>query len=134
MQTLFELKTRPPFDADTLERIKQTASELLRDAEQAQYTQAIVLFSKKGNEYGTVLPNALSKEAPEESALLERLVAADDTAVGYILCMWADANIDIPSRAFRTKLLDVNPENADANVFVMTQNGVSVMKLGNTMR
>lgn len=134
MQTLFELKMQLPFDADVLERMKQTASELLRDAEKEQYTQAIVLFSKKGNEYGAVLPNALSKDAPEESALLERLRVADDTAVGYILCMWADANIDIPSRAFRTKLLDVNPENADANVFVMTQNGASVMKLGNTMR
>ena len=134
MQTLFELNTKHPFDADVLERMKKTAVELLRDADKAQYTQAIVLFSQKGNEYGVVLPNALSKDGPEESALLERLRAADDTAAGYILCAWADGNVDIPSHALRTKLLDVNPENADTNVFVMTQNGASVMKLGKTMK
>lgn len=134
MQTLFELKTNMPFDADIFERMKKTASDLLRNTEKEQYTQAIVLLSKKGNEYGTIIRNVLSEDKTEESALLEGLRAADDTEICYILCMWGDACIDIPSFAFRARLCTANPQNTESKIFVMTQNGVSVMKLANTMK
>jgi len=52
----------------------------------------------------------------------------------YVLCMWQDGCIDIPSRTFRKMLCAMNPQNADALLFVMTPNGVSVVKLANTMK
>ena len=132
MRTLFELKTNIPFDADIFERMKKTASDLLRHTESAQYTQAIVLFSQKGTEYAAVIKNALSEDRTED--FLEGLRAADDTDIDYILCMWGDTCIDIPSFAFRARLCTANPQNTESKIFVMTQNGVSVMKLANTMK
>ncbi len=134
MQTLFELKTNMPFDSDMFERMKKMASDLLLNAETEQYTQAIVLLSQKGNAYGTVIKNVLSEDKTEETAFFEGLRSADDTEIGYILCMWGDTCIDVPSYAFRKSICAVNPKNTESKIFVMTQNGVSVMKLANTMQ
>ena len=53
--------------------MKKSASELLKDAETSQYTQAIVLSSVNGKEYGAAINNAVSEEKADETALLERL-------------------------------------------------------------
>ena len=115
------------------EDMKNTAKNLLDGAEKAQYTQAIVLLSQR-NEYAAVINNAISKEKREEEALLKRLKDADDTEVRYLLCMWADGNIDLPSFDFRKMLCEVSEKNIDTQIFVMTQNGVALKKLEATMK
>ena len=134
MKTLFELKTHLPFDTDLLERLQKTASIMLKNAEQGQYTQVLILVSSTEKEYSAVIKNVLSEEHPEEKALLEELKANHDTTIDYILCMWQDGCIDIPSWAFRKMLCSLDPKNADALLFVMTGNGVSAVRLANTMK
>ena len=134
MKTLFELKTHLPFDTDLFERLQKTASIMLQSAEQSQYTQGLILVSSTEKEYSAVIKNVLSEEQTEEKALLEELKANQDTTLGYILCMWQDACIDIPSMAFRKMLCALDPKNADALLFVMTGNGVSAVRLANTMK
>lgn len=132
MKTFFDLKANIPFDADIFERMKKTATALLCHTESAQYTQAIVLFSQKGNEYAAVIKNALSEDQTED--FLEELRTTDDTDIDYILCMWGDACIDVPSFAFRERLCAANSQNTESKIFVMTQTGVEVMRLANTMK
>ena len=134
MKTLFELKTHLPFDTDLFERLQKTASIMLKSAEQGQYTQGLVLVSSTGKEYSAVIKDVLSEEHAEEKALLEELKANHDTTLDYVLCMWQDACIDIPSWAFRKMLCSLDPKNADALLFVMTGNGVSAVRLANTMK
>ncbi len=133
MQSLFELKTEVPFDAKIREHMIKTASELLKNADKGQYTQALVLTTDKG-EYGAVISNALSPEKAEEGCLLDRLRTADDTAVRYVLCMWGDAGIDLPSHAFRELLCELDPQNAEALIFVRTKSGISAVKLQTTLK
>lgn len=135
MQSLFELKTELPFDMSVFDGMKKAADNLLRSAPNGQYTQAVILLSKNLNQYAVVIENALSEKGEDKAALLERLQNADDTEISYALCMWKeDGCIDIPSYSFREKLLALNSMNADSLMFVMTNSGISVIKLGTSMK
>ena len=110
------------------------AIELLSDTEKSQYTQVIVLHSAAGNEYSTVVRNALSKEKTDETSLLRKIQEAKDSEIRFVLCMWQDKCIDVPSFSFRNSLLDLNEKNYESVLFVMTADGVSGMKLSATMK
>ncbi len=128
------LTTTTPYDTPVLERMKKTADDLLKNAEKGEHTQAIVLFSSNEHEYSAVIHNALSEEKGDERALTEKLNAAQDTQLRYVLCMWQNGGIDLPSSAFRGILCDLNPKNADALLFVTTAQGISTRKLVTTMK
>ena len=135
MQTLFELKTKLTIDMAVFEQMKKTAEAELSKAAEGQYVQAVVLLSAKENEYSTLIKNALSKEKADETAFLEGIKNVNDTEICYVLCMWqADKCIDIPSFDFRKLLCALNPKNTEALLFVMTDNGVSGIKVSTTMK
>ena len=135
MQTLFELKTKLTVDMAVFEQMKKTAEAELSKAAAGQYVQAVVLLSAKENEYSTLIKNALSKEKADEITFLEGIKNVNDTEIRYVLCMWqADKCIDIPSFDFRKLLCALNPKNTEALLFVMTDNGVSGIKVSTTMK
>ena len=117
------------------EQMKKTAEAELSKASKGQYAQAVVFLSTKGNEYSTLIKNALSKEKADETALLKEMKNVNDTEICYVLCMWqADKCIDIPSYNFRELLCALNPKNAEALLFVMTADGVSGIKVSSTTK
>lgn len=134
MESLFDLTAKISFDENTFANMRKTAIELLHNTEKGQYTQAIVLSTAAGNEYSAVINNALSEEKTDETDLLEKLKEVEDTNIRYVLCIWQDNSIDIPSFAFRNMLYTLNSKNSDSLLFVMTDNGVSVMKLSASMK
>ena len=134
MQSLFEQKIKNAPDLEIFKSMKEKAIELLSNADNCKYTQAIVLRSSKGNEYGTVIRNALSKERSDEQVLLQKIQDAKDSTICFVLCMWQEQCIDVPSYDFRKTLLELNEENAEAMLFVMTACGVSKIKLSSTMK
>ena len=134
MKTLFELATKSIANLTILDSMKKTAIDLLSDAENNQYTQAIVLRSSKGNEYSTIVRNALSEEKSDEESLFRKIQEAKDLEIGFVLCMWQDKCLDIPSFAFRKQLLGLNEKNTETTVFVMTAGGVSEVKLSVLMK
>ena len=132
--SLFELKNPIAVDLCLFEKMKKTATELLRDAEKGQHTQAVVLFSAQGNEYGRVIKDTIAEDISDEMALIESLKAADDTEIKYVLCKWQGNGIDIPSYKFRKMLCALNSKNSKSLMFVMTKNGVSGIKMSETMK
>lgn len=114
--------------------MKKRAEALLQNSEHEQYTQAAVLHSDTQKEYSAIIKNALSSERTDERSLLESLKRVGDTGIRCVLCMWQDGNIDIPSLEFRKMLLALNEQNARALIFVMTKNGISSIKLENTIK
>ena len=134
MQYLFDPKIKNAPDFEIFKSMKEKAIELLSNTENCKYTQAIVLRSSKGNEYGTVIRNALSKERYDEQVLLQKIQDANDSTICFVLCMWQEKCIDVPSYDFRKALLELNEENAEAMIFVMTACGASEIKLLSTMK
>ena len=134
MHTLFELNTKIDVDAAAFERMMNAAEAELSKAEKNQYIQAIVLLSVKGNEYTTLIKNALSKEKSDETALLKRIKDLNDTEIRYALCLWQDGGIDIPSYWFRKSLCTLDPKNTETLLFVMSTDGIGGIKVSTTMK
>ena len=134
MHTLFELNTKIDVDAAAFERMMNAAEAELSKAEKSQYIQAIVLLSVKGNEYSTLIKNALSKEKSDETALLKRIKDLNDTEIRYALCLWQDGGIDIPSHWFRKSLCTLDPKNTETLLFVMSTDGIGGIKVSTTMK
>ena len=134
MHTLFELNTKIDVDAAAFERMMNAAEAELSKAEKSQYIQAIVLLSVKGNEYSTLIKNALSKEKSDETALLKRIKDLNDTEIRYALCLWQEGGIDIPSYWFRKSLCTLDPKNTETLLFVMSTDGIGGIKVSTTMK
>ena len=134
MKTLFEINENLQYDRNVLDEMTEKAKSLLSTAENGEFTQAVVLYSKSGAEYSMLLKNACTKQLEDERALLNRLKNCNDTEIQYLMCMWADNCIDIPSFALRKMLCEVNPKNSETLIFVMTTDGVSFIKLSKTMK
>ena len=134
MHTLFELNTKIDVDAAAFERMMNAAEAELSKAKKSQYIQAIVLLSVKGNEYSTLIKNALSKEKSDETALLKRIKDLNDTEIRYALCLWQDGGIDIPSYWFRKSLCTLDPKNTETLLFVMSTDGIGGIKVSTTMK
>ena len=134
MHTLFELNTKIDVDAAAFERMMNAAEAELSKAEKSQYIQAIVLLSVKGNEYSTLIKNALSKEKSDETALLKRIKDLNDTEIRNALCLWQDGGIDIPSYWFRKSLCTLDPKNTETLLFVMSTDGIGGIKVSTTMK
>lgn len=131
--SLYEIKTPQPFDASVLDKMLVLAKNALKGVEKQQYTQAVVFVTSKGNEYCSVIVNAISETKADEKELLGKLHSAEDTEVHYILCMWHNGDIDIPSYELRKMLIQLNHENNNARSFVRSKDGYSVIKLEITM-
>ena len=134
MESLFALKNKSTIDLAIFEHMKGIAIHLLSNATHGQYTQAIVLRSVSGKEYGAVIKNALSEEKADEACLIQRIKDAKDTEICCALCMWYDHSIDIPSFACRKLLFALNPRNSETSLFVMSTDGISKIKLSQTMK
>lgn len=134
MKTLFEINEGLENESKAFNEMMARAKRLLSTAENGEFTQAVVLYSKSGAEYSMLLKNACTEQLEDERALLDRLKNCNDTEIQYLMCMWADNCIDIPSFALRKMLCEVNPKNSETLIFVMTTDGVSFIKLSKTMK
>lgn len=67
-----------------------------------------VLLSRNGNAY-TIIND-------EFAPVLQALKANQDTEIRAILTMWKDGGPDLPSYAFRTALLELDPSNSEAEL------------------
>ncbi|MBE6531235.1 MAG: hypothetical protein E7679_03980 [Ruminococcaceae bacterium] len=122
------------FDSDIFEKMMGTARDILNNTEKGEYTQAIVLLSANGAEYAAIIKNALSEDKSDEKALIERLTIANDTEIEYLLCLWQNGGIDLPSYRSREMLCETDTRNTECKIFVLTQNGTSVVKLEKTIK
>ena len=134
MQTVFEPRITLPFDGDAFDRMKEIARQILQNARDNRYTEAIVLLSGKGTEYSTVIRDAVHGDRKEEEELLRRLEQKNDGEVSRILCMWKDGGVDIPSFYLRERLIALHPQNGTAGMFVQTKNGFALIPLSITMK
>ena len=79
--------------------------------------QVIVVKTAKGN-VRFFANNVLDQKYVEEKEFVRKLVEQDDTVIQYIVCMWNDESLDLPSMNFRKLLLEVNEENKYAEIYL----------------
>lgn len=111
------------------------ASTTLQTAEAGENTQVIVLRTQAGKLYHALIADACTIERADERALIARLEADGETCVTDLLCVWQNGTVDLPSYAFRTMLLEANPDNQSTEIFVNCGwRGYATVKLKNRMK
>ncbi len=117
-----------------LEKMQELAAMALKSTELNEKAQAIVLLTHKGNAYCYVINDALSKDKAEEDGLLQILTESADTEIKYILCLWLNGGLDLPSYDLRKKLCKINDRNLHAGIFVNTFEDVVIRELKDTVK
>ena len=126
--------TQPyPFVPSIFDKMWQTSESLLKDISTTKMTQAVVLLSSKGKEYSTIIEDVLTEEKNAEKSLVSELRANDDTEICYILAVWKNGCVDVPSYDFRKMLCRLNIENKNAAIFLMGEAGYHTKPLRVTM-
>ena len=100
--------------------VKQKFESLIQEAKQRvsehpAAEQVVVVKTAKGN-VRFFASNVSDQKYEEEKAFVQKLVEEDDAVMEYIVCMWDDYNLDLPSMNFRKLLLEVNEENNNARI------------------
>lgn len=122
------------FNSEIFDNMLSTAKEILADAEKSEHTQAVVFLTSSKKEYYVLINNALSPDKECECDLVANLKANEDTEISYILCMWHEGSVDLPSYDFRKMLLQMDEKNANSEIFVLTDSGYQTKLLEITMK
>ena len=73
------------------------------------------------------------EEKNAEKSLVSELRANDDTEICYILAVWKNGCVDVPSYDFRKMLCRLNIENKNAAIFLVGEAGYHTKPLRVTM-
>ena len=111
----------------------KTAEDILDGKAKFQNAQVIVVRTENDNEYGVFIADPLTKEKTEEKAFIKMLCDKNERKINYILCLWQNGGIDIPSADLRRMFADLVPENKNTGIFVMSDTGPSLIKLEITL-
>ena len=104
-----------------------SASQSLADMPDA--AGITLLRSNNGNEY--CFPFMFdSGFVPQVICTLKK---ANDTHIRYLIHVWKDHALDVPSHDLRRALISLHPENRNALLMLAGENGYAILPLGDTM-
>lgn len=122
-----ELETRERFGA-----LVQMAKEFVERGIQAD--QIIVVETATANVYHFenhfFVDGKVDVRFPDEEQFMNMLLEKTDCEIKYIVCMWKNGSVEIPSMHFRELLMEASPKNADAMFVVLTEDGKGGLALG----
>lgn len=88
-----------------------------------------MIVVKTENNHLRSFSNSLKSNGADEKNFVEQISASENPVIKYVLCMWSDGSIEIPSMHFRNLLLDASAENAQAVIILQGTDGISCKKL-----
>ena len=91
------------------EQMKSAADAALEEL-RADSLQVLVVKTENGEI--TVFENDLSSDREAQ------FLSAQEKILVALLCVWANGQIDLPSMNIRKRLIEINPKNADAVVYL----------------
>ena len=95
--------------------------------------QAIAVKTGKGNVYCFANHAIMSGEHDDENSFIGLLRDSEDTQVQYMVCKWNGQSVDVPSMHFRCRLIEINPDNENAEILLQGVGGYLVEYLKVTM-
>ena len=89
-----------------------------------------IVRTAKGTEYR--FPLYMDKPFIPEA--IATLTEAEDTHILYLIHVWKNHWLDVPSYGLRQALMALHPENKNALMMLAGETGFTVLPLGDTMR
>ena len=90
--------------------------------------QVIVVKTAKANTYHFA-NHRPGESCEDEDRFVEMLSSQRDAEIRYLVCMWNNYGIEIPSMNFRKKLLAACGKNAEADILLEAEHGLIARKL-----
>lgn len=109
------------------ETLLKKVKELMISDPSAQ--QAVAVLTSKGCLLSFVNHDIISGQYEEETAFINTLVESGETEIQYLLCMWSDFTLDVPSHHLWDLLVKRNPINGNARIFLKGDGEVIVKTL-----
>lgn len=111
-----------------VERLFTEAEQLLKTEKTAQ--QIIVVQTSKFNVYHCANRDIVSGDTTDEDCFVKMLYEKSDIEIKYIICIWNDCTIDIPSMHLRRSLIDLSPKNLNTLVLLQGEGAIIAKKIG----
>ena len=120
-----------------MEKIPVEMEELLYEAEKliesegslSQGEQVIVVLTAKSHRFSLVNHNIMEGDLSEEENFIKGLVEVGETEIKYLVCMWQEYMLDIPSQHMREQLIKLNPLNKEMYLLLKGKESCSIKKL-----
>ena len=88
-----------------------------------------IVRTAKGREYRF----PLTMDKPFVPEAIATLTEAADHHILYLIHVWKNHCLDVPSYGLRQALMALHPENKDACLMLAGENGFTILTLGETM-
>ena len=75
----------------------------------------------------------MSEILQEENPFVQQLVEQDDAEIKYIVCMWNNYGVEVPSNQLRKCLLAASPKNEDALMILQGEYDYAIRTIKSTM-
>ena len=109
------------------EKLWEQAGELAASDPSAE--QVITMWTAKGHIRGLLNHGVNSGDTAGEEAFIRELAENGDTEISYVVCMWRDHTLDVPSHHLRESLAELNPANPEAKLLLRSGEGFLVKPL-----
>ena len=94
----------------------EEAKKLIKSDSSAQ--QVLVVLTSKYQMYHFTNHDIMSADITEEETFIKMLMDKNDAEVKYMVCMWDNFMLDVPSQHFRSRLTQINPLNGNTRILL----------------
>ena len=94
--------------------------------------QVVVVRTAK-NRIRSFVFHSMSEILQEENPFVQQLVEQDDAEIKYIVCMWNNYGLEVPSIQLRKCLLTVAPKNEEAFMILRGEYDYAIRTIKSTM-
>lgn len=126
-----EPKPIEPHVEAALRRLLILAESTLDSTPKTGMTQALAMQTRSGSTHTFLTP--LEDYEQMEDRLITLLTANRETAISYLVAMWEDRTVDLPSHSLRKKLIALDPANAEALLLLRGEGYWVARAIGSTM-
>ena len=91
--------------------------------------QAVAVWTSKNNMFCFANHSIMSGNIEDENHFVKTLAENGDKEVKYVVCMWNDSTLDVPSCHLRDLLIELSPVNLEAEIVLKNGEGFQVKSL-----
>ncbi|MDE7239082.1 MAG: hypothetical protein K2N41_05155 [Lachnospiraceae bacterium] len=91
--------------------------------------QAVAVWTSKDNMFCFANHSIMSGNMEDENNFVRTFAENGDKEIRYVVCMWNDTTLDVPSCHLRDLLIELNPSNLETEILLNNGEGFQVKSL-----
>lgn len=109
------------------ERLLKQVEKIIKHDLSAE--QAVAVWTSKGDMFCFANHSIMSGNMEDENNFVRTLAENGNKEIRYVVCMWNDNTLDVPSCHLRDLLIELNPSNLETEILLKNGEGFQVKSL-----